>query len=255
MQSFTMRLTRCLVVMLLSFVSIGVQEPGYASGGTHQVSSGATMTIEFDLPLEYDDRDRQNRFVVTGFIVGFFRGSDSEPALTIDVTRDSVRVDGRKGRLTVSRYRDSDGGPVVVRLVTVTREALSDWSEPSPALPGAARDAARPSRPAGAGGRRLDVGQVEQHPRLIAALKELLPPNADLAPWVGRFRTMNELAMTVVVSRDHGIAFAVLAAKMQGPPRRSLRNALRELKPTVRGTNPLKPAQAQAKALLGSDRP
>jgi hypothetical protein len=90
---------------------------------------------------------------------------------------------------------------------------------------------------------------VDRHPRLAEALRQSLgqkePEDVLMA-----FRSLDDLALAVVISRDQDIAFDKLTATLVGPPRRSVRVAIRELKPSLRGTEAMQKARAEAKQLL-----
>jgi hypothetical protein len=174
------------------------------------------------------------------------------PLLTRDVNRDAVVINGNvAGLLLVPHYFPADVTRVVLRVQTLTRSGSSAWSEPSPPTESvvygaAARTSAR-KRP------QISLSDVARHPQLEKVLRTVVPSTEKLSKIVSEFRTIEELAMAAVLNRDHDIPLDRLSKTMAGPPRRSLRNALREVKPTMSDRRELQSVRAVALKLI--DRP
>jgi hypothetical protein len=213
---------------------------------------GTRQAVEFDLPAEYWTKDAKGEFVITGFRLGLFQDGSSEPLSTREIGREAVIEAGRTGQISLIPQRFSkDVGAVVWRLQTLTRDGASPWSAPSPVVDPAANAPARPEVAKG-GRSRLSMSEVERHPRLLEAFSKALPSSAAADQVLAAFRNVNELSQAVAISTAEGIALDVLGKKMAGPPRLSLRNAVRELRPNLRGTDALRKANTTAKELLGA---
>lgn len=250
----TQHIRRIACLFVLTAVSAGCDQPVNLGvlAGAQPKAGGTGQSLEFDLPEEYSNKDANGEFVITGFRLGFFRAESADPISTMEVGRDAVVVNGRTGKVSLTAQQiPKDPGPVVLRLQTLTRQGASEWSAPSTALtdtssaaPGIAPESPR-SRS------RLSMSEVERHPRLADALRKLKPSGSELEQVLASFRNVNQLAQAVALCTAQDIALDALAAKMAGPPRRSLRNAVRELKPALEGSA-LRKANAAGKQLLGA---
>jgi hypothetical protein len=250
------RVRATVSVLVLAVMGIAcdrqVSQGLFAEGQSTPRNTG--QVLEFDLPLEHWNKGPDGQFVITGFRVGTFRTGESVPLFATDVPRDAVVVDGKVGRisLTNNQVPGGDVSNLVLRMQTLSRAGASDWSDPSPA-PSTTR--ARPVRtPGAAAGRseraRVSMVDVERHPRLADALRKSLGPSVKPDDFLIPFRNLDDLALALVISRDQAIELSKLRATLVGPPRRSVRAALRELKPSLRGSDALQKARAEAKQLL-----
>jgi hypothetical protein len=238
-------------VSLVVVVSIACDQPLGTGVLAEKQSTSPTAGrfLEFDLPPEHVNKDADGQFVITGYRLGTFRAGESVPLVTTDVPRDAVAVNGKVGRvaLATSQLPTGDVSGLVIRMQTVSRSGASEWSAPSPVL----STAGAPARATGgrSGRARVSMTDVDRHPRLAESLRKSLgqqePEDVLMA-----FRSLDDLALAVVICRDQDIAFDTLTATLVGPPRRSVRVALRELKPSLRGTDAMQKARAEAKQLL-----
>jgi hypothetical protein len=215
--------------------------------------ANARVTLEFDLPEEFSARAPDGNPVVTGFRVGAFRPGESNPVATVDVTRDEVSVNGRTGRISVDRNRlTTDVNASVLRVQTVTREGASVWSDPPPPE-GKSAKAAR-AKPRKRDGKQLTMADVERHPRLLEAFRKVVPADLKAEEFAARFRTAEDLAVSVVIAEQEKISFEKLSELMKGPPPRNLRAALREIQPSLDSRPLVQKARKQSKALLGRSK-
>ena len=199
------------------------------------VAASAATSLEFELPEEFWERKPDGAYRVTGFRVGYFPPRQFGGVIIVDVPRAAVTVNGRLGRVPLDPQRVPAAAPsFVVRLQTVSGSDTSLWSAPSATIrrpafltPAAARCTA-PARPA-----QLSLADVQQHPRLAAAVKELLPGDGEAAKVVVAFRRLEDLATAVVVSRGRKIPLADIARTVGGPPRQSVQAAVRRLRPDL----------------------
>jgi hypothetical protein len=213
--------------------------------------ANARVTLEFDLPDEFSARAPDGNPVVTGFRVGAFRPGESNPVGTVDVTRDEVSVNGRTGRISLDRNRlTTDVNASVLRVQTVTREGASVWSDPPP--PGKSAKAPRAARKREAKG--VSMPDVERHPKLLEALRKALPSDVKPEDVAARFRTVDSLAVSVVISEQENIPLDKLSALMKGPPQRNLRAALHEIRPSLDSRPLVQKARKESKALLGRSK-
>jgi hypothetical protein len=215
--------------------------------------SKAGVTLEFDLPDEFSARAPDGNLVVTGFRVGAFRPGESNPVATVDVTRDEVSVNGRTGRISFDRNRlTTDVKASVLRVQTLTRENSSLWSEPS-SLVGASAKVAR-ATPRKRDVKGVSMPDVERHPKLLEALRKVLPSDVKPEDVAARFRTVDLLAVSVVISEQENIPLDKLSALIKGPPPRNLRAALRELQPSLESRALVRKARQQSRALLDGSK-
>jgi len=237
-----------------------------------QITPNAQITLEFDLPDEFSKREADNSYTVTGFRVGVFKpGNPSNPLATVDLTRDQVKVNGRTAEITLDRSRlPANIDSRVLRLQTLTRTTASFWSDPSPRVGGSSKESKQsteskePKEPkeAKAGratprkreGKQLAIADVERHPRLLEALRKVLPSDVKAEDVAGRFRTVEDLAVSVVLSEEEKIPLDKLSAAIKGPPPRNLRAALREVQPSSQSKAVVQKARQKSKALLDESK-
>jgi hypothetical protein len=225
----------------------------------------APLFLEFDLPDEFSDRTAAGEDVVTGIRVGYFRPGDTEPFSTVTISRDEVVVNGETGRVPVDRERAMGGA--LVRLQTVTRAASSSWSDaPSfssgaagvgsssaaRSAPPSAAAAGTPVRAVGGTNRRSRVrsADVEAYPQLLSLANEMRPGEVAFDDMLAPFRSVTEFALALVICRDHQIPFETFIETMNGPPQRTLRPAVQELRAMLKGANVIAAARDGAEQLL-----
>lgn len=226
-------------------------------------SPASPVTLEFDLPENFSARGKDNSYVVTGFRVGVFKPKDMSPVTTIDYTRDQVTVNGRTGRVSIDRSKlpeNIDGR--VLRVQTLAGQITSLWSDPSPSVSGAPKTGRvskeeRPSkdeRAAKKAENHLTTADIERHPRLLEALRKALPSDVKPDDVVARYRTTEELALSVVLAEQEKIPLDKLSAVMKGPPQKNVRAALHEIRSSVDAKRAVKKARQPSKALLETSK-
>lgn len=89
--------------------------------------------------------------------------------------------------------------------------------------------------------------RLAQQPNLTAQLQKLYP-DMDLAAASANFKTLGGFVSALHVSKNLGIPFDQLKAKITGDKAESLGKAIHELKPTVNADAEVKKAEAQSKA-------
>jgi len=104
----------------------------------------------------------------------------------------------------------------------------------------------------GHGGHGNLAAKLSANPALSAKLSALLPPGTNLATASAGFKNLGQFVAAVHVSKNLGIPFDQLKAKMTGPPPMSLGKAITALDPTANAKSALKTAEKQAKADLHS---
>jgi hypothetical protein len=226
-----------------------------AAGDGVEVQPASPVILEFDLPDEFFAKNPDKTDVVTKFRVGYFEGGGAKPLATIEIPRSAVSVNGRSGRLTLPREQipAAASGSLVVKLQTITRGGASDWSAASPMVATTTLEASarrEPRRPEPRKRRGPSMADVERHPRLVEAFRETLSVGAKPEEVLASFRTTEELALAVVICREHKIPLEKLGVATQGPPRKSLSKAAREINPSFGGASALQKARADAKQLL-----
>jgi hypothetical protein len=221
------------------------QAPKPRAAPAASVPVSGSSVLEFDLPDDFGRRLADGTYAVTGFRIGYFALRRSTVLKRVDVPRERVEVNDRTGRISVD-FTDlpADANQVVIRLQTLSGGEASTWSESSApmrlgrASPARGRASPAPGRgAAGAAPRRLQalaLADVERHPRVVDALKQTLPSGATIERVLPAFRRIEDLALAAVLCRDHQIVLTALTEKVQGPPRLSLLNALRQLRPDLK---------------------
>lgn len=222
------------------------------AGQTNRESSAAESILSFDLPKGYWDKDEHGAFVVTGFSIGYFRPNDDRPLVTIDLPREAVSTQGSTGQLSLPPYVPEAGvTTVVVRMRTLSRSGASAWSAPPESGPAGPAVTRSPGAQTSRRPRGVSMTDLESHPRLLAAARALVPGDEAIRAVILPFRNVTEFALAVVMCRTHGKSLEKLALAMQGPPRRSLRRAMREIDLGSKGANVLAAARAEAQQLVG----
>jgi len=102
------------------------------------------------------------------------------------------------------------------------------------------------------GGHGSIASKLASNPQLSSKLAALLPPGTNLATASAGFKNLGQFVAAVHVSKNLGIPFDQLKAKMTGPPPMSLGKAISALDPSVNAKSALKQAEKQAKAELHS---
>lgn len=88
---------------------------------------------------------------------------------------------------------------------------------------------------------------LAQNPKLSAKLQSLLPPGTNLQQAAQGFKNLGQFVAAVHVSKNLGIPFGQLKAKMTGPPAESLGKAVHDLQPSVNAKAAVKAAEREAK--------
>ena len=99
------------------------------------------------------------------------------------------------------------------------------------------------------------AAKLAKNTALASKLQALLPPGTDLQAAAAGFKNLGQFVAAVHVSKNLGIPFDQLKAKMTGPNAESLGKAIQQLAPTADAKAALKTAEAQAKADLKSTHP
>src|SRR5262249_13788861 len=88
---------------------------------------------------------------------------------------------------------------------------------------------------------------LAQNSKLSSKLQNLMPPGTDLQQAAQGFKNLGQFVAAVHVSHNLGIPFDQLKAKMIGPPKESLGQAIHALKPTANSSDESKKGGKQAK--------
>lgn len=111
----------------------------------------------------------------------------------------------------------------------------------------------------GHGGQNSSHGSIasklSRNTQLASKLQALLPPGTDLQQAAQGFKNLGQFVAAVHVSKDLGIPFDQLKAKMTGPGAESLGKAIRDLDPTANAKAAAKQAEREAKADFKSSKP
>ncbi len=106
----------------------------------------------------------------------------------------------------------------------------------------------------GHGGHGNLSAKLASNPALSAKLSALLPPGTDLNAAAAGFHNMKDFVAALHASKDLGIPFDQLKAKLTGPGHENLRKAIADLDPTANAKAAEKTAEKEAKAdLHGAD--
>jgi hypothetical protein len=84
--------------------------------------------------------------------------------------------------------------------------------------------------------------RIEANPQLKAKLTSLLPPGTDLKTAADGFKNQGQFIAALHVSKNLGIPFADLKAKMTGANSESLGKAIQDLKPPLSASDAKKEA-------------
>lgn len=94
--------------------------------------------------------------------------------------------------------------------------------------------------------------KLASNTKLASKLQALLPPGTNLQTAAQGFKNLGQFVAAVHVSKNLGIPFDQLKAKMTGPPPESLGKAIQQLQPSANAKAAVKTAEKQAKADLRS---
>src|SRR5215471_1477271 len=89
--------------------------------------------------------------------------------------------------------------------------------------------------------------RLEDNTKLASKLQSLLPKGTNLQQAAQGFKNLGQFVAAVHVSHNLGISFDQLKAKMIGPPKESLGDAIHALKPTANAKEEAKKGEKQAK--------
>jgi len=95
--------------------------------------------------------------------------------------------------------------------------------------------------------------RLASNTKLASKLQSLLPPGTNLQTAAQGFKNLGQFVAAVHVSKNLGIPFDQLKAKMVGPPAESLGKAIHELKPSADAKAEAKKAGKEADHDLDSD--
>lgn len=104
----------------------------------------------------------------------------------------------------------------------------------------------------GHGGHGNIASKLAANPALSAKLSALLPPGTDLKAAAAGFKNMRDFVAALHASKDLGIPFDQLKAKLTGPGHENLRKAIADLAPTANAKAAEKTAEKEAKVDLHS---
>ncbi len=96
------------------------------------------------------------------------------------------------------------------------------------------------------------AAKLSSNSQLASKLQALLPPGTNLQTAAQGFKNLGQFVAAVHVSKNLGIPFDQLKAKMTGPPPMSLGKAIQALQPSANAKAAVKQADRQAKADLKS---
>lgn len=100
----------------------------------------------------------------------------------------------------------------------------------------------------GSGSKESSVSdRLEDNTKLSSKLQGLLPAGTNLQQAAQGFKNLGQFVAAVHVSHNLGIPFDQLKAKMIGPPKESLGEAIHALKPAAKSKEETKKADKQAK--------
>lgn len=100
----------------------------------------------------------------------------------------------------------------------------------------------------GSGAKESSVSdRLEDNKKLASKLQSLLPAGTNLQQAAQGFKNLGQFVAAVHVSHNLGIPFDQLKAKMIGPPKESLGEAIHALKPAASSKDEAKKADKQAK--------
>lgn len=98
------------------------------------------------------------------------------------------------------------------------------------------------------GGHRMTVSeQLQRNTHLSAGLAKLLPAGTNLQTASAGFKNLGQFVAAVHVAHNLGIPFDQLKDTMVGPPKKSLGQAIHQLRPAANSKAQVKDAQRQAK--------
>jgi len=97
------------------------------------------------------------------------------------------------------------------------------------------------------GGSKSAGDLLAQNTKLSSRLETLLPEGTNLQDAAGGFKNLGQFVAAVHVSKNLGIPFEDLKAKMTGPDAEKLGKTIHELKPEVNAKAEAKKANNQAK--------
>src|SRR5215831_21210143 len=88
---------------------------------------------------------------------------------------------------------------------------------------------------------------LEDNTKLASKLQSLLPAGTNLQQAAQGFKNLGQFVAAVHVSHNLGIPFDQLKAKMIGPPKESLGQAIHALKPALNSKDETRKGEKQAK--------
>jgi hypothetical protein len=95
---------------------------------------------------------------------------------------------------------------------------------------------------------------LSHNSKLSSKLQSLLPPGTNLQTASQGFKNLGQFVAAVHVSHNLGIPFDQLKAKMIGPPKESLGEAIHTLKPAANSKEETKKGEKQAKQDMDDSR-
>jgi hypothetical protein len=97
------------------------------------------------------------------------------------------------------------------------------------------------------GGSKSPGDLLAQNTKLSSRLETMLPEGTNVQDAAGGFKNLGQFVAAVHVSKNLGIPFEDLKARMTGPDAEKLGEAIHELKPAVNAKAEAKKAKKQAK--------
>lgn len=230
------------------------QQP--ASGAPGEGPRTQPRSMQMSLPPEFERPQADGKYATSGFRVGYFEPTGTDPFYTFTITRSDVRiVSPGVGEIALPSYGQPGGGTAVVRIQTLGATGPSAWSDASPPFPLASLRTSSPltrterlARPARAP-RRVTAAALAPLPALQGLLASQKPADMSDEEAMSVFQNPRELATALVISRDLKVSFASLHAAIKANPRKRLVDIVKTLQPATNATRAVQEASRHARAL------
>ena len=224
-----------------------------AAFGAQDASDSApqTVTLEFDVPPRVETKGAA-KFELRAVQIAVV--SSSRTLQIVNVERTEWQIRGNKAQVSFQLAPvPRRSNPVTLRLRFLSDGPAGEWSTatggiraPETTVVEAPSRASRPPR-------GVAPSALDSRSALKQATIDALGPNQPLETALSAFNNIRDLALAVVISRDHRLKFVDLCTAMKGSPTLRLSAALLKLNPKIDANSVTQNAKPEARRLSAPD--
>lgn len=209
-----------------------------------------TVTVEFDVPPSVETKGTA-RFALHAVQIAVVSSSRTLQSVTIE--RTNWQIHDNKAQVSFQLAAvPRKANPVTLRLRFLSDGPAGEWSTATSGINApeiVTVEVPRAARPP----KGVAASELDARSALKQATLDVLGPNQPLETALSAFNNVRELALAVVVSRNHQLKFVDLCTAIKGPPTLALPAALLKVDSKIDASAAAQRAKVEARALTVRD--